>query len=161
MSEKQATSFQDRVERINTRAQEAKKHAPKRKGDTIWTRLAYPAAFIGAFALGVGAFFFSRFLQLKLAGLPGEAKGSGQDFIGLALAGGVVFLISFLLKNNQKEFATMSAFAMIVTTFTFHNAVWAYPDAFEVVYGPEWVEFVQQQTEPRSLQVFHIAIEFD
>jgi hypothetical protein len=104
--------------------------------------------------------FLSRFVQYRLVGLPGQAQGSSQDIIGFAIAFGAVFLISFLVKGNGKEFASASAFAMLMTTFTFHNAVWAYPDLFENVYGPDWVEFIQDNTEPKSIQLFTVAIEF-
>lgn len=153
-------TFQDRVARINARAEETKSKKPAKRGDGFLRRLAYPLGFVAAFALGIFAVFLSRYVQLQLVGLPGEAKGSAGDIVAFAIAFGSVFLISFLVKGNQKEFASASAFAMLLTTFTFHNAVWAYPDTFETVYGPDWVEFIQRITEPNSLQVFHMSIAF-
>ena len=157
--EEQKSDFQDRVARINAKVQESSKQKPKTQGDSLLRRLAYPAGFIGAFAVGVGALFLSRYVQYRLVGLPGQAQGNAQDFIGFGIAFGAVFLISFLLKGNGKEFASASALGMMFTTFTFHNAVWANPDWFENVYGPDWVEFIQKHTEPKSIQLFTLTIE--
>lgn len=156
--EEQKSEFQARVERINARVQEHSSQKPKVRGDSLLRRLMYPLGFIAAFALGIGAVFLSRFVQYRLVGLPGQAQGSASDIIGFVIAGGAVFLISFLVKGNGKEFASVSAVAMLMTTFTFHNAVWAYPGWFENVYGPEWVDFIQDITEPSSIQLFTMAI---
>ena len=161
MIEEQKSAFQSRVERINARAEEASKGTSRRSGDTIWHRLSYPISFIGAFLLGVGAVFLSRYIQFQMIGVPGDPKAGSQDLISIVLAMAAIFLISFLLNGRQKEFARTSALAMMATTFTFHNAVWAYPDSFEQVYGPDWVEMVKKQTEPSSIRLFSIVIAFD
>lgn len=158
--EEQKSNFQDRLARINAKAQDTSEQNPKKTGESLWARLAYPLGFVGAFALGIGAVFVSRFVQYRLVGLPGQGQGGAPDLIGFAIAFGAVFLISFLVKGGGKEFASASAFAMLMTTFTFHNAVWAYPDVFETMYGPDWVDFIQDITEPKSIQLFTMSIEF-
>ncbi|CUK05741.1 hypothetical protein RUE5091_02759 [Ruegeria denitrificans] len=63
-------------------------------------------------------------------------------------------------KGKQKEFASACTLGVLLTTFTYHNAIWAYPDSFERIYGPDWVEFVQGITKPSSIYLFGNSIEF-
>ena len=110
MSEEQATSFQDRVERYQRAGRfGSKETAPRLKGRYDLDASCVPGPFIGAFALGNcrGHSFSLDSCTLQLtAGMPGQAKGSAQDFIGFALAGGVVIPdFASCSKNNQKEFA--------------------------------------------------------
>lgn len=162
MMEEQKSGFQARVERINARAEETSKRRPQRvRGPSLLRRLAYPMGLVGAFLLGIGAIFLSRYVQLQMVGIPGDTKGNTQDIVGLALAGGAVFLISNMLKGGQKEFASASTLAMLLTTFTYHNAVWAYPETFEQVYGRDWVKAVQDKTPASSIRFFNNVIELD
>ena len=151
-------SFQDRVARINQRAEEAASKAPPPRTDSIWKRLGYPASFLGAFLLGVLVVFLTRYIQLQMAGVPDPRQINTQDFVGIGLASMAGIVISLFLKDKQKEFASASTVGVLLTTFTFHNLVWKYPEFFERIYSEDWVEFIQKLTEPSSLYVFGIVI---
>ncbi|WP_420587038.1 hypothetical protein [Ruegeria sp.] len=153
-------SFQDRVARIQSRADEAAQNAPRLKKESIWRRLGYPLAFFGAFALGVIAVFITRYIQVQMVGVPGAGEFGVQEIIGVVMASAAGFVISLFLKDRQKEFATACTVGVMATTFSYHNLVWAYPGSFEVIYGEDWVEFVQKITEPSSLYLFGNSIVF-
>lgn len=153
MSQEQK-SFQDRIAGINQRVEQAAEKAPPPRTESIWQRLAYPGAFVGAFLLGVFAVFLTRYIQSQMMGVPEGGQPGIQDIIGVAMASMAGFVISLFLKDKQKEFASASTFGVLLTTFTYHNLVWKYPEAFERIYGPDWVEFVQGITEPSSLYMF-------
>ncbi len=147
-------SFQDRVSQLKQRAEEAAKNAPPPRTESFWQRLGYPASFVGAFFLGVFAVFLTRYIQSQMVGIPESGNVGFQEYIGMAFASGAAFVISLFLKDKQKEFASVSTVGVFLTTFTYHNLVWEYPDTFELIYGPDWVEFTQEQTEPSSLYMF-------
>ncbi|RBW63448.1 hypothetical protein [Ruegeria sp. A3M17] len=151
-------SFEDRIAQINKRTKETASKNPKPKTDNVWKRLAYPAAFVGAFMLGSMVVFLTRFIQFQMVGVPEVGKVNTQDFIGIAMASLAGMVISMFLRDKQKEFASASTVGVLLTTFTFHNLVWAYPTHFEQMYSEDWVEFMQKITEPSSLYVFGITI---
>ncbi|WP_170764850.1 hypothetical protein [Ruegeria lacuscaerulensis] len=148
------SSFQDRIERIRKNAEETSSKAPPPRTDSIWQRLGYPASFVGAFVLGVFAVFLTRYIQYHTVGVPEGGQLDAQEIINIGLASGAGFFVSFFLRDRQKEFASSVTMGVLVTTFTYHNLVWKYPDFFEVVYGEDWVEFVEKLTEPSSLYLF-------
>ena len=154
MNEEQKLVFQARLAKINDHAQDVAEKAPRQKKDSIWRRLAYPGAFIGAFLLGVMTVFLSRFVQYHMVGIPGEVGQGNQDIIGLVFAGMIVLTLSAVLKAKQKEFATASTVGVLIAVFTYHNLVWAAPDLFVIAYGLDWVEALMKQTEPSSLYIF-------
>lgn len=148
------SSFQDRIERIEKKAKETARKSPPPRVESIWQRLGYPASFVGAFFLGVFAAFLIRYIQYHLVGVPGSGQLGVQEIIGIGLASCAGFFVSFFLKDRQKEFASCVTAGVLLTTFTYHNLVWEYPDVFERIYGKDWVEFVEKLTEPSSLYVF-------
>ncbi|WP_170560926.1 hypothetical protein [Ruegeria atlantica] len=151
-------SFEDRIAQINKRTEETASQRPKPKTESVWKRLAYPGAFVGAFALGSVVVFLTRFIQFQMVGVPEAGNVNAQDFIGIAMASLAGMVISMFLRDKQKEFASASTVGVLLTTFTFHNLVWAYPVHFEQMYSEDWVEFMQKITEPSSLYVFGITI---
>ncbi|MGI9370360.1 MAG: hypothetical protein ACR2O2_16135 [Ruegeria sp.] len=136
------------------RAEEAANNRPPPRTESLWQRLSYPVSFVGVFFLGVFAVFLTRYIQSQLVGVPDSGEASFQEIIGLGCASAAASIISLFLKDRQKEFASVSTIGVFLTTFTYHNLVWEYPDAFEQVYGPDWVEFTQERTEPSSLFLF-------
>lgn len=157
MRDEQKLEFQLRVDRIRAKAEEAAKARPRRRTDSIWRRLGYPAAFIGAFGLGIFMVFLSRYIQYVMAGVPSQS--GAQDIGSLLIACLAVFLLSKALKIRQKEIAASCTLSMFLTIMMYHNLVWEYPETFERVYGPEWVSYVQDQTVPSSIIFFGNVIE--
>lgn len=157
--QKEQKSFQDRVTSINQRAEVAASKAPPARTDSIWVRLSYPGSFIGAFFLGAIAVFLTRYFQSQLVSVPADGQPGAQDIVGIGLASMAGLFVSMLFKGKQKEFASACTLGVLLTTFTYHNAVWAYPEPFEQVYGQDWVEFVQSITKPSSIYFFGNTIE--
>ena len=151
-------SFQDRVAQISERAEHAASIAPRPRTDSIWKRLAYPGAFVGAFFLGMIVVFLTRYIQFLTVGVPEPGNVNAQDFIGIVLASMAGIVISMFLRGKQKEFASASTCGVLFTTFTFHNLVWEYPSLFERIFNEDWVEFMQRITDPSSLYVFGMTI---
>ncbi len=89
-----------------------------------------------------------------MVGVPQPGQANVQDAIGLCLASLAGIVISTFLREWQKEIASASTLGVFLTTFTYHNLVWQFPEVFEQVYGPDWVEFIQDLTEPSSLFMF-------
>ncbi|WP_298853854.1 hypothetical protein [uncultured Ruegeria sp.] len=153
-------SFEDRVARIKQRSQENASKVPPSRSDSIWQRLGYPTAFLGAFLLGVMAVFLTRFIQYQSVGIPVHSQVDTQDFVSLGLAGGACIMVMMFLKGKLREFAGALTVGALVTTFTFHNLVWKYPVVFEHIYGEDWVDFVKDTTEPSSLNLFGTILPF-
>lgn len=153
-------SFEDRVARIKQRSEENTSKSPPPDTESVWQRLGYPAAFLGAFSLGILAVFLSRFIQYQSVGIPVPGQVGTQDFVSLGLAGGACIMVMLFLKGKLREFAGALTVGALVTTFTFHNLVWQYPVFFERAYGEDWVEFVKDTTEPSSLNLFGTILPF-
>ncbi len=155
-----SNSFEDRVARIKKRSEENTRKSSLPRTESIWQRLGYPAAFLGAFLLGVFTVFLSRLIQYQSVGIPVPGKVGTQDFVSLGLAGGACIMVMLFLKGKLREFAGALTVGALVTTFSFHNFVWKYPVFFELVYGEDWVEFVKDTTEPSSLNLFGTILPF-
>ncbi|NOD65262.1 MULTISPECIES: hypothetical protein [unclassified Ruegeria] len=153
-------SFEDRVARIKQRSDEDARNAPRPRTESIWQRLAYPGAFLGAFLLGICAVFLTRYIQYQSVGIPVQRQVDTQDFVSLGLAGGACIMVMLFLKGKLREFAGALTVGALLTTVTFHNLVWKYPAFFEQTYGKDWVDFVKDTTEPSSLNLFGTIVPF-
>lgn len=153
-------SFEDRVARIKQRSDANARNAPPPRTASIWQRLAYPGAFVGAFLLGICAVFLTRYIQYQSVGIPVQRQVDTQDFVSLGLAGGACIMVMLFLKGKLREFAGALTVGALLTTFTFHNLVWKYPTFFEQTYGEDWVDFVKDTTEPSSLNLFGTIVPF-
>jgi len=152
------SSFQDRIDRIKKNAEETASKAPRPRTESVWQRLGYPASFVGAFFLGAFTVFLTRYIQYHTMGVPEGGQLDTQEIISIILASSAGFFVSFFLKDRQKEFASSVTMGVLLTTFTYHNLVWKYPEVFEQVYGEDWVEFVEKLTEPSSLYLFGYVV---
>lgn len=160
-------AFEARIARLNARqhpgqpiqagpvpaamTRPAPAHPPVRLND--WREnIRYPATIVAAFVLGLVAVFLARYLRFHLGA--GELAGENADLYMIldgVLAVGAGFALKMLLRLGGKEFQTAQAAGVLVMVCTMHNLVHWAPNAFSLIFSPDWTEMVMETTEPGSI----------
>ncbi|NSX55339.1 hypothetical protein [Parasulfitobacter algicola] len=171
MSEEQKANFQDRLARINGPqsaqsmpqnmvTQPSQSKARKVHKEPMLGNFGYPLSIIGAFLLGMICVLISRWARFHIA--IGEPTAISYDALVIEglLAGGIAFIMRHAFNLEDPIHISAKGFGITAMIGLMHNLVWYFPTAFELIFSPEWVELVLDQTEINSFMIGPIAVVF-
>jgi hypothetical protein len=116
--------------------------------------LAQPAAFVGAFALGMGAVVLGHIARFHA--MSGEPKLNDADMemavsaaIGLFLA----FALSHLLRLASSQHLALQGIGVLLMVCSFHNLFFWAPAAMSAAFSPEYQSRIIVTAKPNSFQL--------
>ena len=166
MDERQQQDFQRRVQRVNANGRRAVLHAglgirqdlgPRRQkrrfGHSVLGRAGYPISFLLVALIAAASVVATRYIRLQMLGVPTGDETQLSTIADLLIASVGAWVVNQIMQVRTAEYTAFSTAAVFGMILCFHNFVWLYPDLFAHYFSPDWVEYMQDRTEPGTINL--------
>lgn len=121
----------------------------------------YPLSFAASVLIGIVAHAVTVWFRFKLTGMPDPAADPTTEMgVMLALGFTVALVAGYILGLSSRETMPMKSLGVVLGMLFFHNAVHAWPQAFEQAFTKVWVNHIVTSTEAQSLLFRGISFTF-
>ena len=122
------------------------------RGQRLVRKIAVPFTVLMALAVGVASHAAGRVAMFHINGMSDPKVSAQIDMLEQWVIGfGIAMLLSAILGLRSGRATVMSLAGAACGVLLFHNAVHLYPDFFELVTSPAWVDQITGGTRFHSI----------